>query len=279
LDVDFDLLVTDLCPMDLLLQRMGRLHRHNGRSRPEFLHEAECIVLNAKGELEPGARKIYGEWLLYRTSALLPDVIRIPDDIPELVQNTYAEVHPEDLDPEEKAMCSDYQEKLKDKAARAKSFQIRKPKKGGTLAGFLDMSLSGDQKGEAAVRDGEESITVLVMVRQDDDRIGFLPWISNETYSADHVPNDDDCIRIARQQIRLPSIICGLYWKQTEQVIEQLESVTQSTLGEWQQSKWLNGELFLLLDHSLQTELCGWRIKYDQELGLTYEREVPDGER
>lgn len=44
LDLDADLLITDLCPMDVLLQRIGRLHRH-GRIRPQGFETARCIVL------------------------------------------------------------------------------------------------------------------------------------------------------------------------------------------------------------------------------------------
>jgi len=45
LDVDADLLITDLAPVDVLLQRIGRLHRHAHRVRPEGFGEARCIVL------------------------------------------------------------------------------------------------------------------------------------------------------------------------------------------------------------------------------------------
>lgn len=44
LDIDADILITDLCPIDVLLQRLGRLHRHK-RTRPEAFRQAQCIVL------------------------------------------------------------------------------------------------------------------------------------------------------------------------------------------------------------------------------------------
>ncbi len=45
LDIDADLLITDLCPMDVLLQRIGRLHRHVREERPSGYGEPRCIVL------------------------------------------------------------------------------------------------------------------------------------------------------------------------------------------------------------------------------------------
>lgn len=44
LDIDADLLVTDLAPIDVLLQRIGRLHRHD-RPRPSGFETPRCIVL------------------------------------------------------------------------------------------------------------------------------------------------------------------------------------------------------------------------------------------
>jgi len=50
LDIDADLLITDLCPMDVLLQRIGRLHRHNRDGRPLGYDHARCVVLTPENE-------------------------------------------------------------------------------------------------------------------------------------------------------------------------------------------------------------------------------------
>lgn len=51
LDIDADLLITDLCPMDVLLQRIGRLHRHqrDASQRPSAYASPKALVLTPAG--------------------------------------------------------------------------------------------------------------------------------------------------------------------------------------------------------------------------------------
>ena len=54
LDIDADLLVTDLCPVDVLLQRIGRLHRHQRTNRPARFRDPRCRVLVPEAGIETG---------------------------------------------------------------------------------------------------------------------------------------------------------------------------------------------------------------------------------
>jgi CRISPR-associated endonuclease/helicase Cas3 len=73
LDIDADWMVTDLAPMDVLIQRFGRLHRHEGRSRPHGFETPKAQVrvppqdlleyLDKNGELcaPAGLGSVYGD--------------------------------------------------------------------------------------------------------------------------------------------------------------------------------------------------------------------------
>lgn len=48
LDVDFDIIITDLAPMDVLLQRLGRLHRHEDKNRPSGYEKPSAVIMRPK---------------------------------------------------------------------------------------------------------------------------------------------------------------------------------------------------------------------------------------
>ncbi len=111
LDLDADLLLTDLCPMDVLLQRMGRLHRHPWRKkRPADFARPTAVVLvpaerNLAEMLRPSgdARGGFGFGSVYDDLRVLEATwraleqnasLRIPEMNRELVERT---THPEAL--------------------------------------------------------------------------------------------------------------------------------------------------------------------------------------
>ena len=97
LDLDFDLLLTDLAPVDLLLQRAGRLWRHARQTRPVT---EPCLLVAGIGEPEPPSfsaplwwGEVYREDLLLRTWCLLSgrEFLQLPHEIDGLVRAVYEE--------------------------------------------------------------------------------------------------------------------------------------------------------------------------------------------
>lgn len=98
LDIDFDFLISDLAPVDLLLQRVGRLHRHQRPHRPEPHRQPVLTVAGLlPGELPDLAttrwRFVYDPYLLAMTWVRLlgETSLQLPQDIDRLVQAVYGD--------------------------------------------------------------------------------------------------------------------------------------------------------------------------------------------
>jgi CRISPR-associated endonuclease/helicase Cas3 len=101
LDVDFDAMITQLAPVDLLLQRSGRVWRHERGVRPTGDHPALHILLPEHGAFS-GARasgsafgatgRVYDHHnVLLHTLAELEkrDTFHLPDDFRPLIESCY----------------------------------------------------------------------------------------------------------------------------------------------------------------------------------------------
>ncbi len=98
LDLDFDLLATDLAPVDLVLQRAGRLHRHRRERPPGFSSPTLVLVTPPSDELAAlrfgGSGYVYDEATLWLAAEALAGrtTLRLPDDIRSLVEPSYEPV-------------------------------------------------------------------------------------------------------------------------------------------------------------------------------------------
>jgi len=94
LDVDFDVMLSQLAPVDLLLQRAGRLHRHDRGPRPTGPEPVLHLLLPSDGCFDLGLTgRIYQHYPLLRTLALLHGrtALGLPADFRGLVEACYAD--------------------------------------------------------------------------------------------------------------------------------------------------------------------------------------------
>lgn len=284
LDIDVDLLITDIAPMDLVLQRMGRLHRHRRpeSDRPSPLATPRMLVrgvmrIDPVPVFDRHAVAIYGERMLLASlagllSGPLDSGITRPDDVPSLVQAAYSDAPllPPSWAEAWTSAESEFNAQRASSARRAETFRIPSPADAPDIASMFSAqnedvaaNATAEERGYAQVRDTDPSLEAVIII---DDGDGYRPleWLAPqcERLIAEAPPSESIAAVLARSTVRLPPRFGRYHFEET---LDQLEQ--QTPIG-WQYSPLLRGFVALRLDAELTATLCGRTLVYGQESGL-----------
>jgi len=188
LDLDFDWMLTQICPVDLLFQRLGRLHRHK-RIRPSGFDKPRCIVLVPLCDSYGLHELIYADRrVLWRTHKLLgkEHFISFPQAYRDWIESVYAEDRWSD-EPEEVTVSHD------------KFINDEEGKRFAALSlGNAEASPLADTDGNVSVltRDSEMSLNVIPIVMRKGKRHFFdgtaldsyAEWEKDEILNMQTVP-------------------------------------------------------------------------------------------
>ncbi len=180
LDLDFDLMVSEMAPIDLLLQRAGRLHRHP-RQRPPGLEQPLLIVLCDAETAGPppesfgrGIEYVYNRYILLRTWLTLRERggISVPTEIEKLVEGVYGLDGPSPENGWTDALTSaraemEFERSESEKAACR--LLVAQPSDPSDLVEQFNEQLTEDEDHEvhkavrASTREGDPSLTVILL--------------------------------------------------------------------------------------------------------------------
>jgi CRISPR-associated helicase Cas3/CRISPR-associated endonuclease Cas3-HD len=277
LDVDFDLVVSDLAPIDHLLQRAGRLHRHRRPgTRPAGLTAPELVVvghIGGEGDAPPAFPTFddrpYLHHFLLRTRAALarrPGAVSIPAAVPGLIASVYGD--DDDLIPEGWKAAADTAALTMREAME----NLRKTATGKLLAapggpddemalGEVMKEKSHQVEEEAAgnalrVRVGPPSVEVVLLRRIDDTTAETVSYGDPVSLPLDRTPTLDQRRAALGQVIRIPQ-----KWVDGDRLIRPRG---------WRHAPWARGLDVLLLDHRGRSGRGSKSIGYDPLRGLTH---------
>ncbi|MFQ5510029.1 MAG: CRISPR-associated helicase Cas3' [Leptospirillia bacterium] len=263
LDLDFDLIVTDLAPIDLVLQRAGRLWRHPRGPRP-VSKPPTLLVAGLAGDAPPAFGEplwwgaVYREDILLRTWSLLREQpqLTLPDEIDPLVRAVYEEerVVPEAL--RERLEGAQMEGEGEAMACRSQAHQA--------IVGLPD-DASWDDPARFVLFDEDAPgvhRTLMARTRLGDDGVVAIPLWPEDGFAPEGVPDFATAARWFRRAVRLSR----------KGVVGKLQA--QGVPAGWQKSPLLRNCLPLPLD----AEGC-WSedatVRLDDDLGVTYEPKEP----
>lgn len=280
-DIDFDAMISDLAPIDLLLQRLGRMWRHERPVEQRQGHTEPILYVLAPDAEERRAMKfgsssyVYDPEILSRTSALTVDGSRwnLPDSCRSLVAQLYdrpdsewtAEAQNVGQGRLEKVRAK---REMQTKEATGKAKQILMPKPDAKRLEMLD-AFSEDDKGdriELTTRLGGSSGTVVLLYI----RNGRIEFSGKEVPIAPLPDKEDFGSLINFDEAIILSSVSFPWWNPLERAQHGIPEL--SALDEWWRDRRpYENKIFLLLDNEGNGEHPQFDARYNHEEGLVIE--------
>jgi CRISPR-associated endonuclease/helicase Cas3 len=271
LDLDFDVMVSDLAPVDLLLQRSGRLHRHRDRTRPAR-HQAPRLGLMLPALSPEGApaflrsdTAVYDEHVLLRTWLAVHDrpAIAVPHALDALISAVYDDPMPDSLSTALQAAwhrtAAGLAEARAHEIAEAERRWIREPDADEPLYRIMREPHDEDDPGlhpahQALTRLAEPSVT-LVLLHDGPDGPLLEPGGAAAAWDLGPI-GIEATIALLQRSVSISD----------RRVVHQLAR-TPIPPG-WQQSPQLRYARPLVLDAARAARVGRWIVRCDVELGV-----------
>ena len=276
LDLDFDIMVTELAPIDLILQRAGRLHRHERiGQRPDNLMQPELMIFEVDkdknglplvGEREP----FYGKSTLLRTYFHLHEIttLKVVTSTRELIEKVYASDQlftniPEDFHPQLQNWQSEELGTSTLKSNKAE-FSTIDPPDDKRLLTKTQKNLVDDENTKvlehlrAKTRDGSLGIRVPCLFSNQDDELFFDLACRNP------VPKDLGQFDYAVMKALSQNEISISQIQLIKTIIEEAEDIKTYIPFHRHQK-------FLKFTHG-KTQLGGFVMRLSREIGFTYQK-------
>jgi len=268
LDIDFDVMVSEIAPVDALLQRMGRLHRHSHKTRPDYCKQPRFLILEPDDEIikSQGGEMVYQPYPLRQSEHIMKSLNKIvlPDDIFSLVEQSRV-VHMAEWDD----LKAGYLNAAQARKSSAKPYLVAAPHplRDESIHGWLDGAISGNEefKGSAKVRDGISGPTIIA-VFEDDDGIWVPVYNKRGEREKRFISNEAPISWNEAKDILGSSLSLPIYMNSHIDVLETEASLLPMH-DAWQQSSLLKGEVSLLFSYG-EAEIGDKVLSYEQHSGL-----------
>ncbi len=281
LDLDFDLLVTMPAPIDLLLQRAGRLHRHQRENRPPSLAQPRLWLVGlqlTEADLpifDRGTLAVYDAHVLLRTWLALRarPVLELPSQIDELIASVYDEADPPTEPAHLRKLWEDTKRELEKRCLREQNEAAKRwvcPPGDGRLEELTDADLVEDE-GALEVHPTFRAITRLA-----DPTATLIPLYATEQGLAldpeGRNPVDPSATPSTREAAKLLAFSVSV---SGQRLLEELRATSKAVFrpDAWLRSPLLAHVFAARFDPQGRLPLAkGTTLQLDRELGLVIQR-------